>query len=206
MQRGIALFGGVFDPPHRGHLALARLALTALPIDRVRLVIAGRPPHKNVGERTSGEHRLAMLRLAIGDDRDLEIDTRELSRSGPSYTVQTLREVRAEEPRRELFFLIGGDNIRSIRQWYQAEEIFSLARVVAFPRPGSTLRFRPEDVPFLDETALDRLNRDLVPGPETPGSSSEVRRRVANGEPIRDLVPDAVANYIEHHGLYLSPC
>jgi len=202
MEPGIALFGGVFDPPHNGHLALAHAALEALPIESVHFLIAGIPPHKPATSSTPPGLRLAMLEIAVGDAPGLRIDARELRRTGPSYTVLTLEEIRGEHPDRRLFFLIGGDNVRSIGTWYRPRRVFELADVVVMPRPGEPRKFTPEDVPFVDDEKLRRLNAAFLDPVEVPASSTTVRERVRDGLPITGMVPELVERLIREHGLY----
>lgn len=198
MKTGLALYGGTFDPVHRGHLAAARAALAALPVDELRFVVAGSPPHKAGAALPSpAEDRVAMVELGIeelgGEDRDrLRVDRRELSRSGPSYTVLTLRELRDEDPDRTLYFMIGADNWSSLPSWYRAEEILELAHIVVMPRRG-------HDLP----PASERIHR--LDAPEVDVSSREIRDRIADGTPPASLVeriPSRVAEYIERRGLY----
>ncbi len=202
MEPGIALFGGVFDPPHHGHLALARAAAEALEVETVRFLIAGTPPHKDAESATPAAARLAMLELAVFGAPNFTIDRRELDRIGPSYTVLTLEEIRAESPNRPIYFLIGGDNIRSIGRWYQAERLFDLATVIAMPRPGEPTEFRAEDVPFLSPEERLALNAATLPAIDFPISSTAIRERVAAGGSISDQVPPAVEAYIRETGLY----
>lgn len=198
MKTGLALYGGTFDPVHRGHLAAARAALASLPVDELRFVVAGSPPHKAGTTLPSpAEDRVAMVELGIeelgGDDRDrLRVDRRELSRAGPSYTVLTLRELRDEAPDRTLYFMIGADNWSSLPSWHRADEILELAHIVVMPRRG-------HDLP----PASERVHR--LAAAEVDVSSHEIRDRVAGGAPptsLVDLIPIRVAAYIEQHGLY----
>ncbi|MEM7260566.1 MAG: nicotinate (nicotinamide) nucleotide adenylyltransferase [Planctomycetota bacterium] len=196
--------GGVFDPPHRGHLALASAALDALPISEVRFVISARPPHKEGAVASSPEHRRAMVEIATGHDRRLVVDDRELRREGPSYTVTTLEELRAEQPDRTLFFLVGGDNIRTIGRWFRAERIFALCRVIAMPRPGEPQTWTGEDVPFLEASELARLNADVLDAPEICASSTEIRAAVCAGDwdRVREETGPELAKAIQDLGIY----
>ncbi len=158
----------------------------------------GVPPHKTAEDDPGAEHRLAMCRLAVDADRRLAVSELELRRAGPSYTVDTLRALHAEDPGRELTFILGADMARTLGGWREPREILSLARLAVAERDGSARREISETlaalgagprVEFLDMAPIDV-------------SSSAVRERVAAGEPIDALVPEAVAAYIADHGLY----
>jgi nicotinate-nucleotide adenylyltransferase len=226
----LALYGGVFDPIHRGHLAVARAALAALPVDRITLLPSGDPPHKTDRSPAAAADRLALIDRALAGDPAFRVDGRELERSGPSYTVETLRELRAEAPERAILFLIGADNARSIGTWYAAEELFSLCDPVLVSRPGDRPRFTATDLPFLDAGRIEALNalaidgvevpwssREIdagriealnalaIDGVEVPWSSREIRARIAAGatrEELEQWVPAAVAEEIIARGLY----
>lgn len=190
----VALLGGTFDPPHVGHVALARAALAELPIDRVVVVPLGEAPHKAV--ETDAETRLRLAEAAFADEPRVEVSRHELERPGPSYTVDTARWAAGElgDP----IFLVGADEFADFLTWREPETILELARVAVAVRPGS-------DAARLDRvrTRLARPDR-VVELPFTPldVSSTEIRERVANGEPIDGLVPPAVARLVAELGLY----
>jgi nicotinate-nucleotide adenylyltransferase len=189
----LGIFGGTFDPPHLGHLVVAQDACSALGLDRVLFVVAAAPPHKHGRAFAPAPLRLAMLRAALaGDDRFLPSDL-ELGRAGRSYTVDTLRQLRADQPDAQLFLLIGADQAREFRTWREPDEIARLATVVALSREGDSGP-TPGDA-ALRTLAVTRL--DI--------SATDIRRRVAAGEPVRYLVPDAVAAIIRREHLYRSP-
>jgi len=187
MLRGI--FGGSFDPVHVGHLTVAAAAARALELGVVHLVPACVQPFKTGREPAPAEHRIAMLRLAVAGRAPLVADDREIRRGGVSYTVDTLGEISAEHPADRLCLLVGADTARDFPQWRHAEEIARLARVVVLTRPGVAA---PSYPPIAD----------VLEVPAVAVSATEVRARVARGESIRGLVPDAVADYIAEHGLY----
>jgi nicotinate-nucleotide adenylyltransferase len=186
MRRGV--FGGSFDPVHLGHLTVAAAAAERLALSWVHFVPARVQPFKAGSHEASPEDRVAMLRLALRDPRFV-LDTRELGREGASYTVDSLRELRAEYPGDELCLLIGADAARDLPGWREAEAIPTLSRVVVLTRPGVS--------PPSDTEAAEILE---VPRVEV--SATEIRARVRRGEPIRELVPAEVADYIEARGLY----
>jgi nicotinate-nucleotide adenylyltransferase len=186
MRRGV--FGGSFDPVHLGHLTVAGAAAERLALDCVHFVPARVQPFKAGRHEASAADRVAMLRLALGDPRFL-LDTRELEREGVSYTVDSLRELRAEYPRDELCLLVGADAARDLPTWREAETIPTLARVVVLTRPGVT-------------PPADAMAAEVLEVPRVEVSATEIRHRVRRGESIRELVPADVADYIERQGLY----
>lgn len=203
--RRVGLFGGAFDPPHHAHAALARAALDALALARLHIVPTGGAWHKT-RPLSEGAHRLAMCRLAFGGDARIVIDPRELQRDGPSYTVDTLAELRAQYPQAALFLLIGADQAAAFHTWHRAADILSIATVSIAVRADSTSAgavFDPENpLPGLPGVAA-RVHR--LPLPPMPHSATDVRRRVATGLPIGHLVAPAVAGYIADHHLYQPP-
>lgn len=186
----LGVFGGAFDPPHLGHLVAASEAADALRLDRVVWVPAAVHPFKRGQVGASAALRLELVRAAIAGDARFAADGLELERGGPSYTVDTLRALHARHPGAELFFLTGADNLRELHLWREPDEVARLARLVVVSRGGEGA---PADARYPAEAvAVTRVDV----------SSTGVRRRVAAGETIRYLVPDAVRALIERHGLY----
>ena len=212
-------YGGSFDPIHDGHLAIARAARDALGVP-VTLVPAGDPPHKPP-TRASGEQRAHMLELAIAGEPGLRVDRRELHRAGPSYTVDTLAELRAAAgASAPLAWLVGADSLLQLHTWHRWRELFDLAHIVAVQRPDARLdaaRLREQAPQVLAQINGRWLPPDaLAEGPAggfvllplaqlRPESSSELRRRIAAGEPWREWVPAAVAARIDSLHLYRNP-
>jgi nicotinate-nucleotide adenylyltransferase len=186
------IFGGTFDPPHIGHLIAAQDAFQALQLDRLLFVPASEPPHKRSRLLTPAPVRLALLEAALGNDPRFEICRLELDRPGPSYTVDTLRQLNAAASDQELFLLIGADQVRELPTWREPHEIARLARIVLLARAGV------ESVPQPMVTREIRVTRIDV-------SATSIRERVAAGRPIRYLVPEAVATLIAQRALYQSP-
>jgi len=190
----LGIFGGTFDPPHIGHLIVARDVLDALGLDRLLFMPARVPPHKRDRTITSADLRLAMLRVAVEGDPALEVSDLELAREGASYSVETLRRLREERPDDELFFIIGADQYAELHTWREPEEIARLARLVVIPRgdvePGDVA---PELEPEHDVVEVTRIAL----------SSTEVRERVRQGRSIRYIVPDGVRAVVEAQALYL---
>ncbi|KPK00147.1 MAG: hypothetical protein AMS20_15345 [Gemmatimonas sp. SG8_28] len=187
MRRGV--FGGSFDPVHVGHITVADAAAAALGLRIVHLVPAYDQPFKSGEHRAGPDHRLAMLERAVFGHPRLVADDREIRRRGMSYSVDTLREMRQEYPGDSLSLLVGADAAADLPNWRDVGELAQLARIVALTRPGVALPAHPMVDQCLSVPAVDV-------------SATEVRRRVACGEPIADLVPPAVAAYIASHGLY----
>ncbi len=188
----IGLLGGSFDPVHHGHLIVGQVAREALGLEAVRFVPARQQPFKGGRHGAPAEHRAAMLVLALADAPGLAVELAELDRPGPSYTVDTLRELHEREPGREFTLLLGGDAAADLDAWHRAREIPDLARVIVFARPGSAVPASPLIAGVIDVPAIDI-------------SATEIRRRVREGLPIRYWVPDSVAGYISRHRLYLDP-
>lgn len=184
----LGVYGGAFDPPHLGHLVAASGACDALGLDLLLWIPSAVHPLKAV--RTAADVRLRMVRAAIHDDPRFAWDDLELRRRGPSYTVDTLRELRAREPGAELFFITGADNLAELPRWREPDEIARLARLAVVSRAGETV---PAHAPY---PAV------AVPVTRVDVSSTEIRRRVAAGLSIRYLVPEAVRALIEHERLY----
>ncbi len=186
----VGIFGGTFDPPHIGHLIVAQDAWAELELDRVVFMPAAVPPHKSDWSITPAAVRLEMLRAAVAGDPRFEVSDLELRRAGPSYTVDTLRELHAREPGVVLFFMLGVDQFREFHTWREPEEVARLAHLVVLSRDGETV----EEKPGLPCKRLSVTRIDL--------SATAIRARVAAGEPIRYLVPEGVTAVIGREGLY----
>jgi nicotinate-nucleotide adenylyltransferase len=214
----VGLLGGTFDPIHVGHLAAARAAERALELDRVRLIPSARPPHRTDSPRASEYHRIEMIRLAVADAAGnqparWEIADLELRRSGPSYTADTLDAMRHEGfTPSQIFFIIGVDAFAEIASWHRYPQVLDAAHFAVIARPGSPIGLLRERLPALTPRMIDAhtLKDDMPPGiipieTSTPAvSSTEIRRRAANGESLDGLVTPAVAAYIARHSLYQS--
>lgn len=193
----LGLLGGTFDPVHTGHLLIAEVARCALTLDQVAFIPAGDPPHK--GEAvTPAEHRYAMALLATAANDSFVVSRRELERSGPSYSLTTIREYRREVgPAGELFFIAGADTILEIQTWYRWQEVLRECRFAALARPGFEIE---RLLAALPESLRSRI--DMLLAPPFDISSTDIRDRVRRGEPIRYMVPEPVAVYIRKHALY----
>jgi nicotinate-nucleotide adenylyltransferase len=184
----VGILGGSFDPIHHAHLIIAQLARESLGLDVVRLVIAARQPLKP-GDGATAEQRAEMVELAVAGVPGLVADWRELRREGPSWTVDTLRELRSEHPGDELTLLLGSDSARRFGEWREPEAIRALARVVVFRRGGEAA-----PTGFDAEVAVPALEL----------SSTAIRTRAAAGLSLAGWVPDRVADYISRFGLYVT--
>jgi len=194
----LGILGGTFNPPHLGHLISVQEAYLHLRLDRVMLIPARIPPHKPVEDEPGVEHRLELCRRAVQGDERFTVSELEVARPGPSYTVDTLEELTSKAPDTELFLILGGDIAAGLPDWHQPEKVLSLSTLAIAERPGTT---RAQI-----EGSLGRLQRgdraEFFPMPTIDLSSTEIRRRVREGQPIRYIVPDAVAAYIREHQLY----
>jgi nicotinate-nucleotide adenylyltransferase len=193
----IGLLGGSFDPVHKAHLSLAQAALKDLKLDQVQLIPAGQPWQRPpLG--ASPEHRLAMLRLATQDLNTLEINPIEIQRTGPTYTIDTLK---ALEPSHEYFWILGSDQLTNFCTWHRWSDIAEHVQLVVAQRPGSIIK--PPDA--LAEW-LNTHQRKLLVIPFQPLdiSATAIRQRIALQQSARDLLPEVVEQYIHEHGLYRS--
>jgi nicotinate-nucleotide adenylyltransferase len=195
----VGILGGTFNPPHLGHLVCAHEACFQLGLDRVLLVPARVPPHKPVEEEPGVEHRVEMCRLAAGGEGTwLEVSELEARRPGPSYTVDTLEELRTATPGNELVLIVGGDIAAGFRAWREPARVLSLATLAVATRPGTS----PEQVASELKGIEGGERAAFFPMPEIGVSSTMLRERIHRGEPTRYLMPDAVRAYVEERGLY----
>lgn len=188
----VGLFGGSFDPVHHGHLIAGRVAAETLGLGALRFVPAREQPFKQGRHGAAAEHRAAMLELAVAGESGFAVERAELERPGPSFTVDTLRHLREREPGIELTLLLGADAAAELPAWRAVDEVARLARIVVFARPGSVV-------------APSALIARVVEVPAIEISATEVRRRARAGRSLRYWVPDAVAEYVTRHRLYLDP-
>jgi len=190
----IALFGGSFNPPHVAHLAVAEAAAEDAGLGQVLWMPAATSPFKRGDPAVvPAEHRLAMTRLAVEGNPRFGVYDAEVSRGGVSYTVDTLRALRAEHPAAELVLLLGGDSLAGFPGWREPEAVLEMARLVVYRRPGFTEAGVPAEV-LARTRFVDAVPLEL--------SGTAIRARLAAGRTVRYLVPDAVVAYAEAHGLY----
>ncbi len=198
----VGVLGGTFDPPHKGHLGLALEVRNKLDLGCVIFVPAGQPWLKSERLVSPAADRFEMVRLAISPYPYFKISSSEVDRLGPSYTVDTLAELKADlESDSELCFLMGWDSLAQLPKWRQASEIIKLTRLVAVPRPG----FPKPEIESLERQIPGIAKRVVfVDIPQMEVSATEIRDRVARGESIADLVSEPVEDYIKMRGLYRS--
>ncbi len=195
MQR-YGIIGGTFDPIHLGHLVIAQTALYEFRLDKIYFIPSGQPPHKT--GVTAAEHRYRMTLLATIDNPQFLVSRVELDRSGPSYTYDTVQSFLEEFRQGELYFITGADVLPELHKWYRYQELLRSCQFVVVTRPGfclhNTYNLTSEEVQCLKYLEVPLLEV----------SSTDIRRRVQMGRPIRYLVPSAVEDYICKHGLYLG--
>lgn len=204
MRRGdaprVGLMGGTFDPIHLAHLVTAEAALEQLGLERVIFIPAGLPPHKLDREITPAELRYEMVKLAVASNDRFEVSRIELERAGPSYSVDTVEAMRRLMPGAKLYFITGTDAILGLDTWQDPQRLLRLCQFVAARRPGFDEPGIGEAFGAIEERYGCRILRIEAPGIDV--SSSDLRRRVRQGRSLKYLVPDAVADYIQKHGLY----
>lgn len=188
------LFGGAFDPPHNGHVELARTALDRFDLERLVVIPTGVAPHKRI--ETPAETRCRLASAAFGELPRTEVSRWELDRGEPSYTLETTRWAR--ERYGELLFLVGADQFAKLDTWYRPDEVLEVARLAVATRPG----FPREALDRVCATLRDPARVTFFEIPRWPVSSTEIRDRVRRREPIDDVVPPAVARLIDELGLY----
>jgi nicotinate-nucleotide adenylyltransferase len=194
------VFGGAFDPPHNAHLALAQTALAQLALDALHIIPTGQAWHR-AGALSAAEHRLAMTRLAFEAMPHTVVDERELQRSGPSFTIDTLQALQAENPQAQLYLIIGADQFAAFRQWHRWQDILQLAIICIAARAQSM----PTQAEF-DAYTGDKSRFFTLQLPLMPVSATQIRQLMAAGVAtageLTHLVPEPVARYISLHQLY----
>lgn len=189
----IGVMGGTFDPVHHGHLVAASEVAQSFGLDEVVFVPTGQPYQKS--RVTDGEHRYLMTVVATASNPMFTVSRVDIDRQGPTYTIDTLRDLRRDHPDAELFFITGADAIAQILDWKDVQELWSLAHFVAVSRPGHDLSV----------SGLPESDVSLLEVPALAISSTDCRARVGRGQPVWYLVPDGVVQYISKHHLYRSP-
>ena len=198
LEVNIGVLGGTFDPIHMGHLIAAEEVRVKVGLAEVLFVPAGQPWLKADRAISAAEHRVEMVRLAITGKPHFKLSRVEVERSGPTYTVDTIRELRVQfGSEAELFFILGLDLLDELPRWKDPTRLIGLCRLVAVTRPGyDAVGLQPQSIPGISKHLLQ------VEMSPVGISSSDIRARVANGSSIKNLVPELVENYIYEHGLY----
>lgn len=206
MIPALGLFGGTFDPVHWGHIRTAQALRSELSLQEIRFLVSARPPHRAT-PHASAEQRLAMVELALADQPGLFADARELARPGPSYTLWTLRALRAESGSQSLIWIVGADTVPELSSWFQWTALLNFCHWVVLPRPGS----RTELPESLKECLVDDPGRlharaagliYIATTPEIQVSASEIRARLQLRQNVDMDIPAPVLNFIEQNGLY----
>ena len=191
----IGIMGGTFDPIHHGHLVAASEVASLYDLDEVIFVPTGEPWQKSERQVSPAEHRYLMTVIATASNPRFWVSRVDIDRDGPTYTIDTIRDIAALRPGAELHFITGADALAQMLSWKQPEEMFDLAHFIGVTRPGHTL----------DGGGLPADRVSLIEVPALAISSTDCRARVARGEPVWYLVPDGVVQYIAKHGLYREP-
>ncbi len=203
MVKRIALFGGSFDPIHSGHLIIARAILERLDLSQVILLPSRCPPHKQNQALLDARHRADMVKLAIENEPPFAFSDFDLTRDGPSYTIDTVHYFRGQlGPDVELYWIIGADSLAELSMWRRIGELVDACRIITARRQGSTDIDWLQLAAALGEEQIDRVKAGTLDTPMIDISSTNIRQRVRDGKSIRYLVPDRVREYIEHHRLY----
>ncbi len=199
MPQLIGLFGGTFDPPHIGHLILSAETRAQLGLDRLLWVLTPDPPHKQDQPITPLEHRLAMVKLAISEERRFELSTVEIDRPGPHYALDTVKIIAEQNPAADLVYLMGGDSLRDLPAWHRPAHLVAALRFIGvMRRPGDSI-----DLPALEKKLPGLVTKvRYVDAPLLDIAGHEIRQRAADGRPFRYFLPPAVYAYIVEHNLY----
>lgn len=202
MAQRIGILGGTFDPIHYGHLILAELTREALRLDHIRFIVANVSPFKTDKRIASNKDRTEMVRLAIGGNPHFEIDTQEIDRGGVSYTIDTVRSIKAQFPDAELYLLMGADVLVDIAKWREPAELFRMATPSVISRGGIGAPDWDKLTPFIEEDQLLRIRNSQVIAPQIEISSTDLRNRRQQGLGIKYQLPAAVEIYILENELY----
>ena len=199
MERQIGIMGGTFDPIHMGHLITAEMVRSAADLDEVLFIPAAHPPHKDGTQAASAQDRLVMTEYAVRENPKFSVSDIELRREGPSYTVDTIAELRAQFDGAELFFITGADAMNDLYRWHEPTRLLRSCQFIVATRQGVPL----DEVLIAEKfTAEERSHIQVMLTPHLEISSTVIRSRVREGLSIRYLVPRAVEEYIEKRGLY----
>ncbi len=202
MQKKIILFGGTFDPVHYGHLEAAEAARRHLNAEQVIFIPARRSPHKSDPPEASEHDRLHMLRLALADWNDFQVSDCEYHRPAPSFTVDTVQEFRNRLPSASLIWLVGADAVKDLPRWHRIDRLMALCTLAVMYRAGYPKPDFSPCKPYFTAEQIRRLQDHIVPVPLINISATEIRRRLAQGQDVSELLPASVLEYIRPRGLY----
>ena len=206
----IAIFGGTFDPIHLGHINMAQQCVQQCQLDTLYFMPCAIPAHK-AKPGISDEHRINMLKLAIENNPHFAIDYRELNREGASYSLLSLKELRAENPSSPIMFLIGMDSFNSLDKWFKWQEIVELCHIVVYQRPGQHCQVSGELAVYKENAFTEQLSQlqqthsgklFFLDGLQVNAASSEIRKKLHLNDNIAELLPTTVSQYIAQHHLY----
>ncbi len=199
----IGIFGGTFDPIHIGHLIIAERACEELELNRLLIIPACIPPHKQEKNIVDSEHRYEMVKLATAGNTKFEVSDTELKRHGVSYSVETLRIIQAMvRVLSEYYFIIGSDMLPILHTWKEIDKLVDMCTFVVAVRPGFKKENWKKLLPSLSPEIREKVVQHPLENPLVDISSTEIRKRAADGKSIRYLVPEPVEEYIHKHGLY----
>lgn len=184
----VGILGGTFNPPHISHLIVAEHVRDQLGLEKIKFIPSFAPPHKEKKSTIGSEHRIAMLEKTISENEHFELDLTEIKRKGKSYTFDTIKQLKEQNPETEFYFIIGADMVQDLPNWYKIDELISLVQFVAVNRPG-----------YQNSTAYPVIMIDV---PDMAISSSDIRQKVKDGCSIKYLVTSDTEKYIESEGLY----
>ena len=202
----LALFGGSFDPPHRGHVAIAKAAADRFALDQVLFVPVGRQPLKSHPHATTFDERMALTTLACMSDSRFTPSTLDAPRpdGSPNYTIDTLRRLRESMPGAEIYNLVGADSFISLAHWRDPQSLLELAEWIVVSRPGYSGASLLADPPGLSLTPAQRGRIHVLEDVYEDVAATDLRDRLSRGEPCGELLPSQVSGYIQHHHLYLK--
>ena len=204
-KRKIALFGGMFDPIHLGHIAVTSEAAEHIGAEKILFIPAKRSPLKESFPEASGEDRLKMIALAIAGNKKFQLSGCELKKSEPSYTLQTVRQFQAEYgSETSIYWLTGADSIDELPRWYRIIELIDECNLSVMYRAGCELPDFAKFKTIWGPRRVEKLQRNVIPTPLIDISSTEIRNRLAAGRDVTNMLPPSVDNYIHKHGLYQS--
>lgn len=197
----IGVLGGTFNPIHMGHLILANEIGEAAALDKVLFIPAYYPPHKTISDMVSGEHRLRMVARAVADNPLLSSSDVELRLKGVSYTIETIKQLRRENPGDDFYFIIGADSVPELASWYKIHELTDICSFLIGERPGHLLQWKRLEA-TLPVAKVQQMKRGVYPTTSIGISSSMIRTRISQGKSIRYYTPYTVEAYIHKHSLY----
>lgn len=201
-MKKIGLFGGTFDPIHNGHLHIARAFADELALDMVVFLPAGNPYHKTEHTRTDAQHRLAMTELAVGHDPRFAVSDCDIIRKGATYTFDTVQIFRQQFPSAQLWWLLGSDSLLQLHTWKKWQTLVNQTHIAVAAREGDNIAQAPRELHGWIDSALQNGSLHLLQTPMYNISSTEIRRRIRNGEPVSGLIDPRVENYIARNHLY----